>query len=130
MGLVNLNYIDSILSRRKQQHQWYDHALRNLEYQKIEWSGNTIDWNHIYYAILLPEKEKLSKMVIELKKNWIYARRYFYPLLSSLGYTSKFVRMTIASDAASRVLCLPLHHQLEQEEIDFIARILLRVQNN
>lgn len=130
MGLVNLRYVDSILQRRKQQHQWYDHALRNLDHQKVQCADDTAKWNHAYYAILLPNEDRLLRMVQELEKNWIYPRRYFYPLLSSLDYIPPAEGLPVAQDAASRVICLPLHHQLEQEEIDFIARILLRVQNN
>lgn len=130
MGLVNLRYLDSILQRRRQQHQWYNYALRNLEHRKVQWTGDTAQWNHAYYAILLPNEEKLLRMVQQLEKNWIYPRRYFYPLLSTLNYSVQSEGLPVAMDAAFRVLCLPLHHQLEQEEIDFIARILLRVQNN
>ncbi len=130
MGLVNLRYVDSILQRRRLQHKWYDHALHNLEHQKVQWKGDTAQWNHAYYAILLPNEEKLLRMAQELEKNWIYPRRYFYPLLSTLDYIKQAKELPWAVNAASRVLCLPLYHELEQEDVDFIVRILLRVHNN
>lgn len=130
MGIVNLGYIDKLLKRRKQQHQWYDYALRNLEYQKVECKDIAAQWNHAYYAVVLPNEKRLLQMVEELEKNLIFPRRYFYPLLSALEYVSPIKGKSVALDAASRVLCLPLYHELEREEIDFIARILLRTQNN
>lgn len=130
MGLVNLLYIDDILHRRNQQHQWYDHALSNLQHQKVQLKDKNCQWNHAYYPILLPSEDLLVKMVQELEKNWIYPRRYFYPILSKLDYVHNYCSLPIAEDASRRILCLPLYHDLGQEEVDFIARILLRVQNN
>ncbi|HCZ36731.1 MAG TPA: aminotransferase DegT, partial [Cytophagales bacterium] len=46
-----------------------------------------------------------------------------------LPYLEK-AELPIARSVCSRVLCLPLYHTLTFEEIDFVARIMLRVQNN
>jgi len=35
----------------------------------------------------------------------------------------------VADDIARRILCLPMYDTLSREEIDMIARVLLRAQN-
>ena len=59
----------------------------------------------------------------------VNSRRYFYPSLSTLRYHQSN-SAPVAESISSRILCLPLYHDLKKEEIDFIVRILLRVQNN
>jgi len=50
-------------------------------------------------------------------------------LASSLPYLPK-VEFPITEDISRRVLCLPLYFDLTEEEIDYICRLMLRVQNN
>jgi dTDP-4-amino-4,6-dideoxygalactose transaminase len=38
--------------------------------------------------------------------------------------------MPVSESIAKRILCLPLFHELETSDVDFIARIMLRAQNN
>ena len=64
-----------------------------------------------------------------LEKSEIFPRRYFYPSLSSLDYVPQ-MDTPISDDIATRILCLPLYHELSQVEQELIARILLRTQNN
>lgn len=128
MGLVNLNHIESILSTRKKLSLKYDQALKNLKKQNISVSTDS-DFNFAYYPIVLPTEEATIKSIESLNANLIYPRRYFYPCLNELDYVSN-AEVGIATSIAKRVICLPLYHTLSNEEIDFIARILLRVQNN
>jgi dTDP-4-amino-4,6-dideoxygalactose transaminase len=128
MGLVNLNYINDILSRRKELCLYYQQALRNLDCQ-VPMPLPDAQTNYGYYAIILPTEEATLKQIETLTANWISPRRYFYPPLNSLDYVTK-LPTPVCNDISKRVLCLPLFHTLSFEEIDFIARLLLRVQNN
>jgi len=65
-----------------------------------------------------------------MDKQEIFARRYFYPsLASALPYLPK-VELPVTEDTAKRVLCLPFYHDLTFAEVELIARIMLRIQNN
>jgi len=128
MGLVNLKYIDSILQSRKEQALAYDKALQTLKIRKPHFHKN-VEWNYSYYPIIFDTEDQLLKSINELNSNWIYPRRYFYPSLSTLDYVDKY-EVPISEDICKRVLCLPMYHSLKKEDIDFIARLLLRVQNN
>lgn len=128
MGLVNLKHIDGILKSRKVQAERYNQSLKNLKVAKPNILSGA-DWNCSYYPIIFDTEEQLLKSITELNANWVYPRRYFYPSLSTLNYVDRY-EVPVAEDISKRVLCLPMYHSLKAEEIDFIARLLLRVQNN
>jgi dTDP-4-amino-4,6-dideoxygalactose transaminase len=127
MGLCVLKQIDAILRRRKEQHNYYDQALKNLR-------GNTIivqkdsEYNFAYYPFVFENESAVIKAIKELEKIEIFPRRYFYPSLSLLDYVRKS-STPISDSIASRILCLPIFHDLSIEETDMIARTLLRAQN-
>jgi dTDP-4-amino-4,6-dideoxygalactose transaminase len=128
MGLVNLKYVDTILESRKSLSEYYRKALKNLKCQYLKITDHT-NYNYSYFPVVLPSQEFTLKVIDELNKNWIYPRRYFFPSLNTLNYVSHSP-CDVAEDISSRVLCLPLYHTLTKEEIDFIARLILRIQNN
>lgn len=129
MGLVNLNYMDNIHEKRKNLTEYYDKALINLKAVKPIWHEHATR-NYAYYPILLESEELLLRIKAKLDANEIFTRRYFYPsLASSLPYvTTENLRVT--DELSKRVLCLPLYFDLTNEEVDLMARLMLRVQNN
>ncbi len=128
MGLVNLKKVDELLKSRREQAQLYDKELRELNVKHIKIQAGA-EWNYSYYPVVFSTEEDLLKSVAKLNDNWIYPRRYFYPSLSGVQYVKKY-STPVSDDIASKVLCLPMYHSLKAEDIAFIARILLRVQNN
>ena len=71
------------------------------------------------------ETEKMTLwMKKNLEENAIFPRRYFYPSLSQLSFVNG--NTPIADGIASRILCIPLYHELTKEEQDMVVRILLR----
>ncbi len=128
MGLVNLKHIGAIMQSRKEQCKMYDKELADLRVKRPKIQANS-EWNHSYYPVVFESEEFLLRSIAELNDNWIYPRRYFYPSLSGLNYVQKG-DTPISDNISRRILSLPLAHSLKREEIAFISRILLRVQNN
>lgn len=129
MGLVNLKYISQIHEKRKALAELYDEKLKNLHAVKPLWHSKASD-NHSYYPVVLESEELLLKLKKEMDKQEIFTRRYFYPsLASALPYLPK-LELPITEDIAKRVLCLPFYYDLTFEEVEFIARLMLRIQNN
>lgn len=127
MGLCNLNYISEILQFRKEQSLYYDEILKNLKIRKIK-IQNHCNYNFAYYPIIFKDEHEAIRAKIALENKQIFARRYFYPSLSSLDYVVKS-ETPVSDDVAKRILCLPLYHNLSREEQDMIARLLIRTQN-
>jgi len=128
MGLVNLNYIDDILIKRKELSLHYDFTLKNLKKQKQVIYNDTV-YNFGYYPIVLDSEEITLMMIQELEKNLIFPRRYFFPSLINLPYV-EFIELPLSESISKRVICLPLYHTMTFEDVDLISRLLLRVQNN
>jgi dTDP-4-amino-4,6-dideoxygalactose transaminase len=128
MGVINLRYIDEIMAQRKHQAVLYDDRLKNLDVQPIRILPRT-EPNHAYYPVIFKSEEALLKAVTTLNAHWIYPRRYFYPSLSKLPYVT-LQDCPVCESISSRILCLPMYHELTDEEIVFITRLLMRSQNN
>ncbi len=129
MGLVNLKYLSDIKNKRKLLSECYDEKLKNLNAVRPTWSKKSEN-NFAYYPIILESEELLIKIKTELDLNEIFTRRYFYPSLSSaLPYLDK-QEMPVSDDIAKRALCLPFFYDLTLEEVDYISRLMLRIQNN
>jgi dTDP-4-amino-4,6-dideoxygalactose transaminase len=128
MGVINLRYIDEIMAQRKRQAVLYDDRLKNLDVQPIRILPRT-EPNHAYYPVIFKSEEALLKAVTMLNAHWIYPRRYFYPSLSKLPYVT-LQDCPVCESISSRILCLPMYHELTDEEIVFITRLLMRSQNN
>jgi dTDP-4-amino-4,6-dideoxygalactose transaminase len=127
MGLANLKSIKEILFSRKSQAQMYDAALKTLRVKKQKIQPGS-EWNCAYYPVIFETEEQTLKSITALNDNWIFPRRYFYPSLSTLPFVRKS-DTPVSNDISKRVLCLPLYHLLRSEDIEFICRVLLRVQN-
>ncbi len=128
MGLVNLKSVDDILKARKEQSKIYDKELATLNVKRPKIQAGA-EWNYSYYPVVFKTESDLLKSLKSLNDNWIYPRRYFYPSLSGVNYVKKY-ETPVSDDIAKRILCLPLYHSMKAEDIAFISRILLRVQNN
>ncbi len=124
MGIANLKYINQILDKRKSDSKRYDNWLCKFPIQKPIVPKDTV-YNYSYYPIIFKNEEITLKVFDELKKNEIFARRYFYPSLSTLSYVPK-QNTPISDDISSRILCLPLYYDLSEQEIDLISRIIIR----
>jgi len=122
MGLANLKYIEKILQKRNELSKFYDQLLGNtpLIRPKIE---NEEAHNRSYYPVLFESEKQVINIQEKLKKDNIQTRRYFYPKLSDLEYVERSGNRTlpVAEDVSNRVLCLPLYHKLQKNEIEMIC---------
>lgn len=128
MGLSVLPHMPTILSKRKELSDHYDAVLKNLRIKKQQLLKDG-GYNYSYYPIVFETEELLQKSMEELNKYQVFPRRYFYPSLDTLHYVDEQL-CPVSREISSRILCLPLYHDLSFEEVDMIARLLLRVQNN
>ena len=127
MGLSVLPYMSAILAKRAEQSQLYKQLLQGLRvtYPKVT---DVESYNHSYFPMIFPEESQLLKSMEILEHHGVGCRRYFYPALHTLDYTTGHCPVT--AELSPRVLCLPLYHTLSKEEQRMIVRMLLRVQNN
>jgi len=127
MGLANLKYADEILAKRKELYLYYVENLERLDKQCQVIQKNTA-YNYAYLPILLPTEEQIRKIELYLNANLIFPRRYFFPSLHTLNFVDKY-ECPISLCVSKRIMCLPMHHKLTSEEVNFVIRILYRAQN-
>jgi len=132
MGLLQLNYIDNNISKRKLVADLYREMLLGIE--GITYLNDLPNVNHCYsYFPILVNKEEYGKsrddLYEKLKEKNIFSRRYFYPLISRLsGYralpSANPTNLLVAENIAENVLCLPIYPELSKKEIKMIVNII------
>jgi dTDP-4-amino-4,6-dideoxygalactose transaminase len=129
MGLLNLNYIDEIILKRSHQYKLYQTLLKSksITFQKI---ANNVKYNFAYMPIVLDSENQVLHLLKELNAASIFPRRYFYPSLNDLEIFQEFKgECPVSSSIASRILCLPLYHDLLDEEIEQVCSVILKTLN-
>lgn len=131
-GLLQLKYVDSYIEKRKELTNLYRSELANVE--GISFLNDIADVRHAYsYFPVLIEKETYGSSRDEvyeiLKKDDIFARRYFYPLISQFPTyrslaSARQENLPIASTIAEKVLCLPIYPNLTSGDVKRIVSIL------
>ena len=129
MGLVNLKYINDILASRKEQYVYYIDQLKGtgleLTFQHIP---NEVTHNYSYFPVVFPSEEILLQVFSGLQEKEIFPRRYFYPALNTLSFTSGYTGETpVAASIAKRILCLPIYHTLTRSQQDFVIESLSNI---
>lgn len=120
MGLCVLPHVPELIAARRTISKWYDGLLSGvLQRQKIE-PGT--DYNYAYYPVLFQNQQELEHVLPALNNARIFPRRYFYPSLSTLDYVEPRHPVPVAEDVAGRVVCLPLYHDLSEDEVAMICR--------
>jgi dTDP-4-amino-4,6-dideoxygalactose transaminase len=124
MGLANLPHINSILESRKVLSDAYSSCLSGV-WGAIERPiiSKKTKYNFSYYPIVFKRGDQLLKVREKLNAASIYPRRYFFPSLNELPYIQK-QSMPVSESVASRVLCLPLYHDLSMDVIHQICSII------
>ncbi len=124
MGLANMRHIDEILARRKIQWLRYKDLLNNVPEIKLLEIRDNVDFNYSYFPLVFESEEILLRVIHNLENNSIYPRRYFYPSLNTLNFV-KHTNCPVSESISSRILTLPLFHELSMNSIDQIVKIIL-----
>ena len=130
-GLVQLKHIDEAIAQRKIIDARYRQALSQVRgIHCLPPSGQTAS-NYSYFPILVTEEYPLTRdeLYQKLKDNTIFARRYFYPLISEFEMYKEMPsaaesNLSVASKATQQVLCLPIYAALEEEQQDEIIELM------
>jgi dTDP-4-amino-4,6-dideoxygalactose transaminase len=130
-GLLQLQYIDQAMDRRKKIDATYRELLKDVKgIRCLQVSEGNVA-NYSYFPILVKADYAINRdeLYQKLRDNDIYARRYFYPLISEFpmyrGHLSAHRgNLPVASDLAEQVLCLPIYPALKYEEQECIIELL------
>lgn len=130
-GLLQLGYVERAIERRKQLAERYKQALSNLRGLRLHPLPAGMKYNYPYYPVFVERDFPVSRETLYrlMRENNIYARRYFYPLISSFPMyrglpSANADNLPVASRIAEEVLCLPIYPALTEIEQDRVIDVI------
>ena len=128
MGICNLRNVNNEIVKRKSVFERYVEQLSEIKGIQLPYIQKGVKSNYAYFPVVFNGYKFSRDEVIErLKKNNIFARKYFYPLTSSFDcYQNRFSpnETPVAKYIAERVLALPLYADLALEDVDKICNLI------
>ena len=133
-GLLNLRQVDDAIEKRHQVAIRYREALRDVEGITFFDDMPGVRHNYSYFPIFVNAKVygiSRDELYFKMRKQGVLGRRYFYPLISdfttyrSLPSATK-ENLPNAHRMADSVICLPMHHQLSEEDVERILNSVLK----
>lgn len=133
-GLLNLRQVDSAINARGRVAKRYREALRDVSGITMLQDFENIKNNYSYFPIFVNTEEYGStrdELYFRMKDSNIFGRRYFYPLISEFSTyrgldSARPENLPVAHRIADSVICLPMHHSLNEDDIDRIVEIIKR----
>lgn len=132
-GLLQLNYIDQALERRKAIESRYRKALADVSGISLLPMPLATEGNASYFPILIEDDYPLNRDTLyqDMKTAGINGRRYFYPLISDMPMyrglpSAKTEKLPAATSIANRVICLPIYPDLTNEQIDSVVTAIVK----
>jgi dTDP-4-amino-4,6-dideoxygalactose transaminase len=122
MGLCVLDDIENIKQSRKVILETYQTELKGLV--KFQEQNLNAAQNYSYFPVILKDEAQLLKVQKALNDQKIFPRRYFYPSLDTLSYIEPKQYCPNSRDIASRILCLPIYADLDENDLAFIIKIV------
>lgn len=145
-GLLNLQQVDAAIAARKEVARKYVEALKDISGIRIpSYIQESLDnsplstgerqrvrLNYSYFPIFVNAKEygmTRDQLYFKMREANVYGRRYFYPLISTFSTyrglpSAAPENLPIATKIADEVICLPIHHELHQSDINLVIDIV------
>lgn len=133
-GLLNLRQVDKAIESRHHVAVMYREALRDIEGISFFDDMPGVKHNYSYFPIFIDaEKYGMTRddLYFKMKEKNVLGRRYFYPLISTFSTyrgleSARPDNLPNAHKMADSVLCLPMHHALNDEDIDRVLNIIVK----
>jgi dTDP-4-amino-4,6-dideoxygalactose transaminase len=130
-GLLQLKGIDAALLKRKTIDAQYRETLAGVKgIHCLSVTGEKVS-NYAYFPILVQPDYPLSRdqLYQKLHDNGIYARRYFYPLISDFPMyrgmlSAAHANLPVARKVSEQVICLPIYPALSGEQVNSIVKLV------
>lgn len=130
-GLVQLQHITDALAARKTIYTRYCALLHDINGITPFTAPAHVEWNHAYFPVIVDKPYPVSRdqLYARLKAKNIYARRYFYPLISSFSMYRHLrsavpENVSAAESLSQKILCLPIFPDLTEAMQDRIIAVI------
>lgn len=132
-GLLNLRQVDDAIANRQHVAQKYREALRDVPGIRFFDDMPGVRHNYSYFPIFINAEEygkTRDELYFQMKEQNVLGRRYFYPLISTFSTyrslpSAGAENLPVANKVANEVICLPMHHELSDEDINRVLEIII-----
>jgi dTDP-4-amino-4,6-dideoxygalactose transaminase len=132
LGLLQLKKIDRDLERRACIANKYRDLLKNVSGILCADEIPLTVHNNSYFPILVKPEFTMSRdqLFEKLRAHQVYARRYFYPLITDFPMyrdlpSAAYANVAVAREVASQIMCLPIFPDLSLEQVKFITQLII-----
>ena len=133
-GLLNLKQVDSAIEARKKTANVYREALRGINGLTFYEDMPGVKHNYSYFPMFIDaEKYGMTRdeLYFKMKEANVLGRRYFYPLISEFSTyrgleSARKENLPNAHKMADTVICLPMHHELSEGDIERILKLIVK----
>lgn len=133
-GLLNLKQVDAAIEARHQVAIKYREALKDVKGITYFNDMPGVRHNYSYFPIFVDgEKYGMTRdeLYFKMKEQNVLGRRYFYPLISTFSTyrgleSAKPENLPESHKMADRVICLPMHHALSNDDVNRIISLIVK----
>lgn len=132
-GILNLRQVDAAIQARQRVAQAYREALRDVSGLTFFEDMPGVRHNYSYFPVFV-DAEKFGmtrdELYFKLREANILGRRYFYPLISEFSTyrglpSATKENLPIAHKMADTVICLPMHHELTDSDLERVINSIV-----
>jgi len=131
IGLLQLKRFAAATDKRRAIDSFYRNAFKDIAGIRCVTDTGQLVSNYAYFPILVDSEYPLTRdeLYEQLKARGIFARRYFYPLITEFPMYRNFPsangqRLPVATKIANRVICLPIYPDLKMCDVAEIASFI------
>ena len=137
-GLLNLKQVDAAISERRKVAEKYREAFRDVPGIRFFDDMPCVRHNYGYFPIFVDAAQygmTRDELYFRMQEQGIYGRRYFYPLISSFIPYRELEsacpeNLPVATRMADEVICLPIHHELSEVDIQKVIELILNCKSS
>jgi len=133
-GLLNLKQVDEAIEKRHQMAIRYREALRDVKGIRFFDDMPGVRHNYSYFPIFIDADQygmTRDALYFKMKEQGVLGRRYFFPLISTFSTyrglpSAAPENLPVATRIANEVICLPMHHQLTEEDMNRVLQNIVK----
>ena len=131
-GLLNLKQVDHAINSRRKVAIRYRDELQGVKGITFFNDIPGVRHNYSYFPIFINAEEygmTRDELYFKMKEHNVFGRRYFYLLISTFSTyrgldSANPDNLPIATQMSNNVICLPMHHALSENEVEYILQII------
>lgn len=133
-GILALRQVDEAIEARHRVAMQYRDALKNVPGLRFFEDMPGVKHNYSYFPVFINAEDygmTRDQLYFRLKEHNVLGRRYFYPLISTFEPyralpSSVAENLPVATRIADEVICLPMHHELTESDVERVLDIMMK----